>query len=265
MKRYIQNLANHFGYEFSRKRTITPYGPSMYHVALTTLLSCVDKMRIVQIGANDGAVNDPMYSFVKEFPERSQILLIEPQDSIRPYLVANYAFHPEHRIFHGAVGPEGFMRLYTVASEFWKSVDVPYAQGWPEYRAPTGITSGSRKHVHDWLQAFMKDKTCVDEAIKEVTVQSLPLINILNELEFQYPIDCLQVDAEGLDDVVIYNSSIEETAPRIINFEAAHLGDPAYEKLNNFLVGAGYKVWRHGDDAIAVLLGKPEVSLDSTM
>lgn len=224
-------------------------------MAIITLLSSINKLRVVQVGANDGAVNDPIYKLVAQFPERFQLLFIEPQESVIPHLEANYAFHTEHTIFNGAIGPEGAIRLYTVASEFWGCVDVPYANGWPEYRAPTGITSSSREHVHAWLYKFLTDKSRVDDAIREIVVPSAPLMSIMEKSGFQYPIDCLQVDAEGFDDAVIYNCNIEETAPRLINFEAVHIGETKYGELRNFLGNAGYKVWRYGDDALAILIG----------
>jgi FkbM family methyltransferase len=261
VKQHIQKLVSCFGLQITRSAPRMPPANhlTVYHAALTTLLSAVEKLRVVQVGANDGTVNDPIYNFVKEFPDRTEILLIEPQKAVIPYLKASYEFHSEHTIHNGAVGPNGTLSLYAVAPEFWGRLNVPYANGWPDYRAPTGITSFSREHVHAWLKTVLKDGSCVDDAIMEICVTSASLINILNQANFPHPIDCLQIDAEGFDDMVIYNCDIKLSAPRLIHFEAAHLSPARYDDLNRFLNESGYKVWRYGGDALAVALNSRAV------
>ena len=46
--------------------------------------------------------------------------------------------------------------------------------------------------------------------------------------------DFLQIDAEGFDDEIIYNSSIKDLF-KIINFESKLLSDEKFSKLENFL------------------------------
>ena len=47
--------------------------------------------------------------------------------------------------------------------------------------------------------------------------------------------DFLQIDAEGFDDEIIYNSSIKEFNFKVINFESKLLSDEKFSKLENFL------------------------------
>ena len=68
--------------------------PSPITVALTTLLSVHDEIGVVQIGANDGRINDPIFPFLTNHIDRTRALLIEPQSTVLPYLRSNYAKHP---------------------------------------------------------------------------------------------------------------------------------------------------------------------------
>lgn len=79
---------------------------SHYESSLLALLSKTDQLNIVVVGANDGLVGDPIYDFVRMFPERTHLLLVEPQKELIPYLKENYSFHPDYTVFNGAVGSE---------------------------------------------------------------------------------------------------------------------------------------------------------------
>lgn len=116
-----------------------------------SVLACRRPLRLVQIGANDGVINNPLYSFVMKHSDRTEILLIEPNVYLLPILAGNYRDHPAHTIAGVAVGGTSSICLYTVASEYWPDCQPPYAKSWPMYRAPTGVTSSDRHHVERWL------------------------------------------------------------------------------------------------------------------
>ena len=89
-------------------------------------------------------------------------------------------------------------------------------------------------------------------------VEVKPLIKIfekykINSEDFQN-IDLLQVDAEGYDDEVIYNSSIDYFKPKFINFEYKNLNKIRYEKLIKFLNQNYYEFLEYrSNDCLAVL------------
>jgi len=226
--------------------------PSAFHCSMSALLSSVPKLRIVQVGANDGAINDPLYGFVREKKARTSLILVEPQKQLLPYLKSNYSFHDGAEVFNGAIGPDSSLRLFCVREAFWDKLSVPYATGWPAYRAPTGVTSADRGHVRDWLAQYLGRGIDPDSAIEEFTVQALPLTALLERHGFPARIDVLQVDAEGFDDQVIYASDIARTWPRIINFEAMNIPESRYAALEAHLLDLGYELFRHHHDALAV-------------
>src|SRR5690606_3854332 len=123
-----------------------------------------------------------------------------PQQQLIPYLQENYHFHPNKHIVNAAVGQEGLMTLYGVKQKYWKELNVPYAteRGWPEYRAPTGVTSASKAHVATWLKKHLP-KVETDDAIEEFAVPSHSLESILQEAGVEGPLDVLQIDTEGFD------------------------------------------------------------------
>ncbi len=228
---------------------------SMLVNSLTSLLSVTGQIKIVQVGANDGVIGDPVYKFVNNFPNKTQIVLIEPQPFVVPILKKNYRFHPNHQIVEKAVGPAGTMVLYSVDPAIWPALNVPYAEDWPIYRAPTGITSSSKEHVRKWLAKFYQSNDDLDAAIIEIPVESLPLSDILGS---DSSIDVLVVDAEGADDQIIYDSVTDGLLPRIIHFESAHLNHERLSSVTSYLEEFGYFVHRGGINITATALDLPQ-------
>lgn len=244
------------GFKIWRKRSKTKAKQerlSPYEAALRTLLACRERVHIVQIGANDGAINDPVYKFVKSAADRTDILLVEPHEDLIPYLRQNYAFHPNATIFQGAIGPPGTLELYAVDRAYWPALKpIPYARDWPDYRAPTGVTSANREHVHAWLKENLRDSKDADRAIRSFQAPCMDIAGLLVETGIETEIDVLQIDAEGYDDTVIYNANLDTLKPRLINFEVAHMPQDRLSALETYLHGHGYGVAKFDMDALAI-------------
>lgn len=244
------------GFKIWRKRSKTKaieQNLSPYEVALKTLLVCRDRVRIVQVGANDGSINDPIYKFVKFAKDRTDILLVEPQEDLIPHLRQNYAFHPDATIIQAAVGPPGKLELYAVNQAFWPALKpINYARNWPDYRAPTGVTSAEWAHVHNWLTEHLKKPEDAEKAIRSFQVPCMDVAGLLSEAAFSSDIDVLQIDAEGFDDTVIYNANLDSLRPAMINFEVAHLPKERLYALSDHLHDHGYQMNRYGMDALAI-------------
>jgi hypothetical protein len=78
--------------------------------------------------------------------------------------------------------------------------------------------------------------------------------NSKDVLEQFRDIDLLQIDAEGYDDQVIYNSSIDFFQPKYINFESKNLDKDNLENLIKYLKEKSYECikWKTSDH-LAVL------------
>ena len=209
-------------------------------------------MRIVVVGANDGRINDPIYSFARKFSDSTELFLIEPQESLLPHLRENYAFHPRANFCSLAIGEPGSITLHSVREEIWPQLHVGYASGWPAYRAPTGVTSGNRDHVRRWLRKYGPKGMDVDSMIATRVVDSARLPDVLRNYGAPSEIDVLQIDTEGMDDIVIFNSGIDELKPTILYFEADKLSNERLQGLTEYLKNLGYVLGQAGRDILAV-------------
>lgn len=229
-------------------------GLTAYQTSILTILSQKNDITIVVIGANDGRINDPVYSLVSEkISDRTRMILIEPQSDLLPYLRENYEFHPRCHIANCAVGPKSTLELYVIKKEFWKRAQPPYASGWPVYRAPTGVTSSRKSMVLDWARKHISGLKDPEMAVEKITVDSLSLPELLEREGTPGKIDVLQVDAEGDDDNVIYNCCLEQTQPALIYFESSGLSEDRNKALTEYLGTLGYVTCPQGNDTLAIL------------
>lgn len=251
MREVVQKLLGIFGYRITKKSA--GHGANAYHVGILALLSSKSRIKIVVVGANDGQINDPLYGLIKtKISAQVDLVLVEPQPALLPILRENYGFVQSVKIHEGVVGPEGIDTLFTVKKQFWDSVRAPYAENWPSYRAPTGIASTSKEHVKDWTSKYLK-RYSHEDVIEAVQVSSKPLRLILSQLGDSLTVDVLQVDAEGMDDSVIYNSDLDQTRPSLILFESENLQARKRKKLFAFLREKGYEIFDSGRDSLAIL------------
>lgn len=219
---------------------------------LSRLLEERTRLRIVQVGANDGVVNDPLVRFVADHIPFLRCMFIEPHSRPFEELRSRYAAVGHFAFVNGAIGAAGTMRLYAVAAEAWPSIEPPYAKAWPSYRAPTGITSSDRSHVCRWLGRFYHGDQPIDSLIETLEVPSAPLAPILMDHAWD-GFDVLQVDAEGSDDEVLGLCSLSTYRPAIIHFEHMHLPASRYSQCLASLASLGYHCTQVRVNTLAVL------------
>src|SRR6056297_1960234 len=103
MKRYLKRIITRFstrqtdvGAPSSEKCSPPSEGlsqsssiPELETVFLTLTAANRSDLRVVQVGANDGVTNDPVFPLFQKFARSA--LLIEPQSSLIPRLRDNYS------------------------------------------------------------------------------------------------------------------------------------------------------------------------------
>lgn len=223
----------------------------IYHAVLSSHLLNHQKLRIAVVGANDGVVNDPIFPWIRENALCTEIYLIEPQQKLRSILENNYEFHPSFHILSCAIGPRESTNLFSLKQEYWSEYKPYYSKGWPAYRAALGLTSASREHVEKHVRGFIKDSD-IEQAIEEETVEFMPLHEALINHKLAPAIDILQIDAEGHDDTVIYNSSLEICRPKVIYLEVSHIPHDRQSLLRDYLEGREYRVFDIGGDWLCI-------------
>lgn len=252
VKRALRGVAGRFGYDIVRSQARQPCGMSPFDACLRLLANQLDSMNFVQVGANDGVINDPLHQFLRKHADRSRVVFVEPQSALLPVLQKNYEFHPSAFFLEGAVGPDPSLELHSVDPIAWADLSVPYAKGWPPYRAPTGVTSSDRELVLAWVRRHYEGSLDPEEIVRTEVVRCMQLEDVIAEADLFERLDVLQIDAEGFDDAVIYASNLESLRPLLINFEVQQLDAERRAKLWNHLSGLGYEVMLHGIDALAV-------------
>lgn len=258
VKRALRKCVNLLGFEIQRcdrairRKELRPRGFSL-EACMTGLLAAKGHISVVEIGANDGIGSDPVYGFLHRYSDSSSVVLIEPQEDLIPILRDNYKAHPHAVVISSAVGEPGEARLFSIDKEVWPELRVPYAKNWPIYRAPTGVTSLSKEHVKKWLMNITKKSPNeVETMIVEQTIQTHPLETILSKNSIQGTVDVLQVDTEGHDDIVLYNSLGGHVCPAIVNFEYRNLASNRVAKCVDWLENQGYECFRGWVDMLCV-------------
>lgn len=212
-----------------------------------------DITRIVQIGANDGRINDPIYQAVMENKNVTDILLIEPQAEVISFLIENYRPHPKFKIVNAAIGPEKDLIIYRLNSQLWEVFIKRHLKDAPSYRVPSGFASHIKAHVMSHIHGNLPASMNEAEAIEELCVPSYNLVELLEKNDFSKEIDLLQVDCEGMDDMVLYCCNLAEIKPEIIHFEYCHLTTDSFKNLILYLGDLKYLIYcRSESDAIAI-------------
>ena len=208
-----------------------PKNFNRYHTALRSLLAKIGgRINIVVVGANDGKTNDPIYDFVMKNLHSTNILLIEPNKTFNSPPEEQLFKTPLLRICELRYRRRGPSKAPHHKQEFWGDFQPAYAKIWPHYRAATGLTSTNKQLVE---RALLAQNLKPEDAIETINVQSMQLKKLTNKIRWNFKVDVLQIDAEGYDDKVIYNSNLNEITPEIIYFESHNLGDTKFRELKN--------------------------------
>lgn len=256
----LAKLENELGYlrkEASRMALVNqndqPIPKDLFQQLLKQLLG-QGGVKIVQVGVCDGVINDPIYDLVMQDPRKSEIVLIEPQETLISIIKDNYRNHKNAHVFNCAIGKPGTLVLYALEEKLYSIFDRKYLKDSPQYRVPAGFVSSNIDHVRSHVAGNLPPEIDLNEAIKEFEVPSRELAAVLVDLGWQ-SFDVLQVDAEGMDDEVVKYCNVDRFKPKIINFEHMHLSVDRKMSLYEMLSSMGYKVYEYSaSDALATRL-----------
>ena len=162
---------------------------------------------ILQIGANDGMTDDPIYDFIKK--NNCFAIVVEPIKDIYSSLAENYRDSPNVVCENIAISKaDGSQVFYSVDN----SKDLPYYV--------TQLGSFSREII-------LKEKTNIPDIenyITEQIVECLSLDSLLRKHSIDL-IDLLYIDTEGYDYEVIKQLDLTQIKPKLIHYEHIHLSE----------------------------------------
>jgi len=152
-------------------------------------------IQIVQIGAFDGQVDDPVADILQN--ENVSAILVEPQKIPYERLVARYATNPRVCLINAAVAEhDGVVKLYVPGS-----AASPKASLFAQHHRRFGSDA---------------------KEVREFEVPSISVGSLVKRLHGER-LHLLQVDTEGMDYQILkwfFDAGVE---PDVLNFESLHL------------------------------------------
>lgn len=192
---------------------------------------------VVQIGANDGKMADPIHNKVKQYNWDG--VFVEPVTYLFERLKNNYKEVTSNLMFENSVITNftGEVDFNQFPQEFENNSEFPY---WA-----TGMGS-LLKHFKSPANTNLKSKN-----FKIVTKKTpcLTFTDLLNKHNVK-KIDLLQIDVEGYDGELLMGVDFSEIKPKYIRYEDKHI-DTAFkddltkvcsEDVVSYLTESGYEV-----------------------
>ena len=178
----------------------------------------------LNIGANDGITNDPLYYFVKKF--RWSGIALEPVPEIFERLQANFATHESVIPFCAALADhDGSASFYRVAP----GPDVPERCDRLGSLLPEAHLGA--KHLFPEIEQHM-----VEQKVATVTFESLV------ERFGIRKIDVISIDAEGYDYEVLKQIDFRRFRPSLVIYEQLHMDEHTKTESKRLLASFGYEV-----------------------
>ncbi len=209
-----------------------------FHELVENVLAGKTDVTLVQIGANDGATNDPVGRLLLTRPERfSRALLIEPQGPAFARLSVRYAAMPHIHCLHAAIDRESGERpLYTLDRDM-ASVRL----GRP---VSDGVASFDRDHLVWILSTYDPGISTaeMDALITATPVPVMPLTDAFGQANLTPPPTIMLIDTEGYDGQIIRMMAEAELWPRLIQYEHKHLQAIERKEVAQLLIGQGYRL-----------------------
>ncbi len=181
-------------------------------------------MTIVQIGTNRG-YDDVTDLAVAHKCELSTILLVEPLSIHNSSIRKCYEDFPQAVIEHSCIVPNNGLPEIEF---YYHPADGPGFE----------VASTDKQHV---LKHSVFNVLLTEDGIVQQTVPCLTLSGLFQKHRLK-EVDVLWIDAEGMDDRIIYSLDLDAFSVRKIVFEHLHVDG---ESLIHYLEDKGYIITRN--------------------
>ncbi|PRX54373.1 FkbM family methyltransferase [Flagellimonas meridianipacifica] len=208
----------------------------------------ISEFYFLQIGGNDGFVNDPIFKLVKRLSWKG--IIVEPQKEVfTKKLSKTYRFEKNTILENIAIAEKtGVKQLYKLGF-----TNSRWATGLATFNCDTLQYQIDRNYVSDMARKEgiplpeNKDDYIVTEEVNCSTIHDLLAKHHVKKL------DLLQIDTEGFDYEIIKNIDFSSVKPAMISFENDHLSESDIMECEELLTSNGYSVEHIGVDSIALL------------
>lgn len=224
------------GYKFERTGQSES---SFFFQLLNDRIKLSKEIVFVQIGANDGISNDPLYPLIKKFPRRFRGLVVEPLKDKFELLKRTYAeiesIVPVNVAVHNT---EKEMLIYRVRPDLERKLP-----GW---------AGGMGSFNPEFYKLSKLDSSfIIAERVLCTTFDKLLNAHRIENIEL------LITDTEGYDFEILKNIDFAIHRPTYIRFEHGLSGGvlswEKYKSLVRYLAQRGYNISQEASDATAFL------------
>lgn len=241
-KRLVRRMLEQQGFDVVAR--VARNGPrlSVLSLAIEYWVATRGRGPILQIGANDGVLKDPIRDTIVRLGLPA--LLVEPLPDVFERLKKNYAGQPQVQFANVGVSDEpGEAEIFRINPA---ATDLP---GWVQ-----GIASFDKAVLLKHAKAQGVDSARFAASIHSVRVPVLTMAALLERYpDMRNPL-ALQIDTEGHDYHVLRSAIAADCLPPIINFEHKHLGYETQVKCRELLAPRGYAFVAARSDTLAVAL-----------
>jgi FkbM family methyltransferase len=194
---------------------------------------------VMVVGAYDGLENDPLGHFICE--HGGEGVLLEPQPAIFARLQNNLGGRLGMHLVNAAVArTSGSQEFFFVPAGI---------EGLPSWT--TQLASFDKAHI-------VKHESQASGVSRHITTMAVPTVSFPDLLDKYRParIDVLQIDAEGMDALLLQWFPFDRIKPAMVHYEVAHLSACERSDTQARLRGFGYRLFptEAGTDQIAVLI-----------
>ena len=204
---------------------------------------------VLQIGANDGLINDPICKLIRK--GQWQGVLIEPQKLVfDTYLQELYKNYSKIKIFNQAIGNQNATeKLYVISfsAARWATGLASFVRSSIEGKIADGYVAKCIQKYNEKAPASI-DAYIATQDVECVTFQHIFSITALQK------IDLLQIDTEGFDFEIIKMFPFDQLKPALISFESERLSIEDMKACEVYLKKLGYNVSPIERDSVAVLM-----------
>lgn len=204
----------------------------------------------IQIGANDGRVNDPIFRLIRK--NKWKVAFVEPQSRVFKILHnITYRANPQHFYFNSAISEErGFRPFYSIGFS-----DLRWAHGLSSFFKESLVNAYDSGYVERCVKSSGETiPNNPSELIKTSMIECITFEDILDEVEsdFNNKVDLLLIDTEGFDYEIIKLYPFSRLRPGIIVYEHHQLSNADYMLSKEMLRKENYKISDIGNDTIAI-------------
>ena len=229
--RAVAALAKLHGYTLSRRWPFVKHAqPGQLNLGFDDVLEFQyarsQRFSVLVIGAFDGVENDPLGRFVLAHP--CDGLFVEPQPGVFTRLRKNLAAHPHFRLLNAAVDEQTGTREF-----FHVPAGVP---GFPEWTEQ--LASFRREHIEKHEDRVPG----LSRHIASTTVPTISFTDLLDRFDVRY-LDVLQIDAEGVDAMLLGWFPFDTLRPGVVRYEVAHMSAAELEATRTLLTRHGYRIF----------------------